>query len=107
MKIRCAGSRCARTANCSPILPGNIAWPSANNPMSKGFASNYRLALLASGLVVCFAGLGVRLAFLHVVDRGGWRATIVKAGRQRVVERPRRGDTLDPGGAILATSRSM
>jgi cell division protein FtsI (penicillin-binding protein 3) len=75
--------------------------------MSKGFASTYRIVLLAGGLFLCFAGLGVRLAFLHVVDREAWLATIVKARRQTVVEQARRGDILDRNYAVLATSRSM
>ena len=37
--------------------------------MSKGFASNYRTALLAAGIFICFAGVGVRLFYLHVIDR--------------------------------------
>ena len=37
--------------------------------MSRGFASNYRIVLVATGLFACFAGLGVRLVNLHVVER--------------------------------------
>lgn len=75
--------------------------------MSKGFASNYRIALLATGLLASFAGLGVRLVFLHVVEREALLATVVKARRQMVVDKARRGDILDAKGAVLATSRSM
>src|SRR3954468_24637371 len=75
--------------------------------MSKGFASTYRILLLAGGLVLTFAGLSVRLVFLHVVDREEWLGTIVKARRQTTIERARRGDIVDRNGAVLATSRSM
>ncbi len=75
--------------------------------MSRGFASNYRLVLLAVGIVGCFAGVGVRLVHLHVIDREELMAGIEKARRQIVVEHARRGDILDRNGSILATSRSM
>src|SRR6478736_7485 len=73
--------------------------------MSKGFASN-RLTLLAIGVVACFMAVGVRLVFLHVVDRDELLADLVKARRQIVVERARRGAILDSKGNLLATSRS-
>ncbi len=75
--------------------------------MSKGFASNYRIVLLATGIVVCFCGLGVRLVFLHVIDRDDWLGSVEKARRQIIVENARRGDILDVNGHILATSRSL
>lgn len=75
--------------------------------MSKGFASTYRIVLLAAGLFVCFAGLGARLVVLHVVDREEWLGVIVKARRQLTIERARRGDIVDCHNAVLATSRSM
>jgi cell division protein FtsI (penicillin-binding protein 3) len=75
--------------------------------MSKGFASNYRIVLLAGGIVLCFCGLGVRLVFLHVIDRDEYVRGIDKARRQIIVESARRGDILDTRGNILATSRSM
>src|ERR1700704_924077 len=75
--------------------------------MSKGFASNYRIVLLATGLFVCFAGLGVRLVRLHVVDREKWLGTIVKARPQVTGETAPRGDILDAHGDRLATSRSL
>jgi len=75
--------------------------------MSKGFASNYRIVLLASGLVLGFAGLGARLVYLHVLDRDELLRYIDKARRQIIVENARRGDILDARGAILATSRSL
>ena len=37
--------------------------------MSKGFASNYRIVLLTGGLLLCFGGIGVRLVWLHVINR--------------------------------------
>lgn len=74
--------------------------------MSKGFASSYRIVLLAVGLFACFGALGVRLVYLHVFDRDELLQSITKARRQVIVETARRGDILDARGAILATSRS-
>ncbi len=73
--------------------------------MSKGFASN-RLTLLAVGVIACFASVGVRLVFLHVVDREELLRFVDKARRQIVVEHARRGTILDSHGNLLATSRS-
>jgi cell division protein FtsI (penicillin-binding protein 3) len=75
--------------------------------MSKGFASSYRIVLLAVGVVGCFCGLGVRLVFLHVIDREDYVRGIDKARRQIIVENARRGDIVDTHGHILATSRSL
>lgn len=75
--------------------------------MSKGFASNYRIVLLATVIVACFCGLGVRLVFLHVIDREVLVRSIEKARRQIIVENARRGDIVDANGHILATSRSL
>ena len=36
---------------------------------SKGFASNYRIVLLATVVFTSFVGVGVRLVHLHVIDR--------------------------------------
>jgi cell division protein FtsI/penicillin-binding protein 2 len=75
--------------------------------MSKGFASNYRIVLLATGVVACFCGIGVRLVFLHVIDREELVRSIEKVRRQIIVEHARRGDILDAKGNVLATSRSL
>ena len=75
--------------------------------MSKGFASTYRIVLLAAGLLGCFAVLGVRLVFLHVIDRDELVRFVDKARRQIIVTSARRGDILDARGSILATSRSL
>jgi cell division protein FtsI/penicillin-binding protein 2 len=75
-------------------------------PASKGFASNYRIVLLALGMMGCFAGLGVRLYWLHVLDREEWLGSIDKARRQVIEDPARRGSILDARGAVLATSRS-
>ena len=89
--------------------------------MSKGFASSYRIVLLAAGMLVCFAGLGTRLVFLHVIDRDELVRFIDKARRQIIVESARRGDILDTDyrdtlklaptasarSTILATSRTL
>jgi cell division protein FtsI (penicillin-binding protein 3) len=73
--------------------------------MSKGFASN-RLTLLAVGVIACFVTVGVRLVFLHVLDRDDLLRFVDKARRQIVVEHARRGTILDTHGNLLATSRS-
>ncbi|HTO02559.1 MAG TPA: hypothetical protein VL069_02605, partial [Opitutus sp.] len=75
--------------------------------MSKGFASNYRIILLATVVIGCFCGLGVRLVYLHIIDREELVQVVAKARRQIVPETARRGDILDARGNILATSRSM
>ena len=75
--------------------------------MSKGFASNYRTILLATGVIGCFCVLGTRLVFLHVIDRDDLVRVVEKARRQIIPESARRGDILDTRGNILATSRSM
>ncbi len=75
--------------------------------MSKGFASSYRIVLLAAGILVCFVGLGTRLVYLHVIDREELVRFIDKARRQIIVETARRGDILDAKGSILATSRTV
>ncbi|MGH7943680.1 MAG: peptidoglycan D,D-transpeptidase FtsI family protein [Opitutaceae bacterium] len=74
--------------------------------MSKGFASSYRIVLLATGLLACFGGLGVRLVWLHVIDRDSLLRTITKVRHQVIPEFARRGDILDARGGLLATSRS-
>jgi cell division protein FtsI (penicillin-binding protein 3) len=75
--------------------------------MSKGFASNYRILLLATGLFGVFGLLGARLVWLHVIDRDEFLRPLAKARRQIIVEKARRGDILDRNGAILATSHSL
>lgn len=74
--------------------------------MSKGFASSYRILLLATGLFVCFGGLAMRLVWLHVVDRDSLLKTITKVRAQLIPEKARRGDIRDARGGILATSSS-
>ena len=75
--------------------------------MSKGYASNYRIVLLATGLFVCFGALGARLFWLHVVDREALLKTIAKARENLITETARRGDIRDARGGILATSSSL
>lgn len=74
--------------------------------MSKGFASNLRMTLLAAGVLVAFCAVGVRLVYLHVLDREELLKFVDKARRQIVVEHARRGALLDTKGNVLATSRS-
>lgn len=74
--------------------------------MSKGFASNLRMTLLAAAVLACFGAVGTRLVFLHVLDREELLRFVDKARRQIVVEHARRGALLDAKGNVLATSRS-
>jgi cell division protein FtsI/penicillin-binding protein 2 len=75
--------------------------------MSKGFASNYRIVLLAVGVLGCFGGLGYRLVDLHVFQRDDLVRSVERARRQIIPETARRGDILDSKNNILATSRSL
>jgi cell division protein FtsI/penicillin-binding protein 2 len=75
--------------------------------MARGFASNYRIVLIAATVFAAFGAIVVRLVDLHVLDRERLVAFVEKARRQVVVEKARRGDILDAQGNILATSRSQ
>lgn len=75
--------------------------------MSKGYAANARMTLLAVGVLTCFVAVGVRLVFLHVLDRDELLQFVDKARRQILVEPARRGAILDANGNMLATSRSF
>lgn len=95
--------------------------------MSKGFASNYRIVLLASALFISFVGIGARLVWLHIYYRdqmveskASTRAQpasqprrqaryelIAETRSQLIVDKSRRGDIYDARGALLATSRSV
>lgn len=75
--------------------------------MSRGFTSSPRIALLAGVMLLSFAGLGVRLVSLHVIDRDELMKFVVKARRQIIVDNARRGDILDARGAVLATSSTQ
>jgi cell division protein FtsI/penicillin-binding protein 2 len=75
--------------------------------MSKGFTSSYRIALLASLVLVMFACIEVRLVWLHVIDRDVLLRSVGEARRQLTADYARRGDIVDDHGALLATSRSV
>lgn len=75
--------------------------------MSKGFASNYRMVILAAGVVFCFGGVALRLVDLHVWQRAELLKFVEQARRTFVVESARRGNILDRNGEILATSRPL
>ena len=75
--------------------------------MSKGFASNFRLFLIAAVIGSGLTGVGVRLVFLHVINRAEHLDRIDKVRRQIIVENARRGDIVDTNGHLLATSRSL
>ncbi len=74
--------------------------------MSRGFASNYRIVLMAIGLFACFAGVGVRLVCLHVIDRDNLLRNVAKTRQKTTRDTARRGDILDSSGTVkLATSK--
>jgi cell division protein FtsI (penicillin-binding protein 3) len=75
--------------------------------MSRGFASSYRIVLLATGVFACFAGLGARLFYLQVTNRDELLRSVAKNRRHVITETARRGDILDAKGNLLATSRSL
>jgi len=75
--------------------------------MSKGFGSNYRIALLGGVILACFGGVGVRLLDLHVFERERLIGYVERARRQITIEPAKRGDVLDEKGDRLATSRSL
>jgi cell division protein FtsI/penicillin-binding protein 2 len=75
--------------------------------MSKGFASTYRIFLLSAGVFLCLAGIGTRLVFLHVIDRGKLLGYIEQVRRQVIVEPARRGVIYDTHGHLLAANQSM
>ncbi len=73
---------------------------------SKGFASNYRMVLLAAVVLGSFTAVGVRLVHLHVLDRDKLVSYVDRARRSIIIEQARRGDIVDARGDLLATSRS-
>jgi cell division protein FtsI (penicillin-binding protein 3) len=75
--------------------------------MSRGFASNYRIALVAAAVLASLAGIGARLVSLHVLQRAKFLSYIEKARDEIIVQNARRGDILDVHGNLLATSRSL
>lgn len=75
--------------------------------MSKGFASNYRMVLLATGIFLCFGGIGARLVWLHVLERDDLLKYLEQARRSFLVENARRGNIRAARGEILATSRTL
>lgn len=77
--------------------------------MSKGFASNYRVLLLALGVFAAFACVAAKLVQLQVIDRPMMMQAVDKArGDGNAIRDPaRRGDILDVNGVTLATSRSV
>ena len=75
--------------------------------MSKGFASNYRMVLLATGIFLCFGGIGARLVWLHVLERDDLMKYLEQARRSFLVENARRGNIRAARGEILATSRTL
>lgn len=75
--------------------------------MYKGFASNYRIVLLAAAVCTGFTAIGVRLVDLHVLDRAALIRHVDRVRETFVVQPARRGDILDARGDVLATSRTL
>ncbi len=75
--------------------------------MNKGFASNYRIVLLATAISAGFGAIGTRLVDLHVIDRANLIRHVDRVRDTFVVQSARRGDILDVRGDVLATSRTL
>ncbi len=75
--------------------------------MAKGFSSSFRLLLLATAVLFCFASVGVRLVHLHVLERDHLVSYVDRARKSVYTDQARRGDILDAKGDILATSRTV
>jgi len=73
----------------------------------RGFTSNYRVVLLAAVVFACLGGVGTRLVFLHIIDRGKLLGYIEQVRRQVVVEPARRGNIYDAHQHLLATNQSV
>lgn len=75
--------------------------------MNKGFASNYRIVLLATAVCAGFGAIGTRLVDLHVIDRASLIRHVDRVRETFAVQSARRGDILDVRGDVLATSRTL
>lgn len=74
---------------------------------SRGFASPFRVVLIALAVILSFSAVGARLTQLHVLDREDLMRHVDRARRDIVVQNARRGDILDARGDVFATSRSV
>ena len=72
--------------------------------MSKGFASNYRILLLAVLVFAAFAGLGTRLVWLHVIDREELLGSVQQVRAEILPDFARRGNIYDRNLSLLAGS---
>jgi len=75
--------------------------------MSKGYASNGRVATLAIIVLLVFGGIGSRLVWLQDIARDRWVGNVEKARRELIPSFARRGDIFAANGSLLATSRSV
>ena len=75
--------------------------------MSKGFASNSRVVLLATGIFLCFGGVAARLVWLHVLERDSLLKYLEQARRSFAVVNARRGGIRAARGEPLAISRTL
>lgn len=74
---------------------------------SQGFSSTHRLTLVVCAVVLCFAGVVVRLVDLHILDRERLLERVEKARVDIITINARRGDIKDANGKTLATSKSQ
>ncbi|MBU6398807.1 MAG: penicillin-binding protein 2 [Verrucomicrobia bacterium] len=74
--------------------------------MTQAF-QNRRLGLLASALVLGFAGLGARLYDVQVVRHATLQEKADDLHDEAIIREPRRGDIRDGRGNLLATSRPV
>jgi cell division protein FtsI/penicillin-binding protein 2 len=73
--------------------------------MRKGFASSYRIVLVAALVGLSLAAVIARLYDLHVLDRARFLKMVTQARTGIIVENARRGDIRDSRGQVLAMSR--
>lgn len=71
------------------------------------FSSGYRLALVATCVLLAFSAVAGRLAYLHIWTHQSAVKLVSEARRQVQVLKARRGDIIDANGTPLATSRSI
>ena len=75
--------------------------------MSKGFASSYRMTIVAVLALCVFGSLEYRLYSLHVLKRNHYLSYVEHVRHEIIPTYSRRGDIRDINGALLATSMSV
>ncbi len=75
--------------------------------MSKAFIASWRVSMVSTVILLCYAGLFGRLYYLHVWKREKL-ALIAERNRENVViEQARRGKIVDSRGNLLAANRAV